>query len=142
MKSLILSTCLFFLSTPLFSQTVAVAENSAPAVEKPARTTEATSAATIAAHNKMAFTQIGEHLQEHLGYPEEMTELALEGTVTAAVIISNKGKIAKVSVAKADLPEAFHQELLSCLKKLKKLELTGGQYFGKSVLYVPVHFSL
>lgn len=142
MKFVILSTCFLFLSVTLFSQTVAAAETTAPAIEKSAKTIGAASATTIAAHNEMAFTQIGEHLQKHLGYPEKMTELALEGTVTAAIIISSKGKIAKVSVAKADLPEAFHQELLSCLNKLKKLELTGKQYFGKSVLYVPVHFSL
>lgn len=141
MKSILLTSCFFFISISLFAQTIAEVS---PAQKTPAVEATATKITDtmVAAHNKIAFTQIGAHLSEHLNYPVEMTEFALEGTVTAAVVISTKGKIARISIAKADLPKAFHLEVITTILALENLELNGGTYAGETILYIPVHFSL
>jgi len=73
MKFLIFSIYLVVLSTSLIAQPVAVAENS-PEGQLGLKTTveEPAIAAIVLAHNKMAHTQVTDHLKEHLGYPEEM----------------------------------------------------------------------
>jgi hypothetical protein len=141
MKFLFLTTCFLFISISLFAQTIAEATPTQETMPVEATAIKVTDA-MVDEHNKIAFTQIGLHLQAHLNYPTEMTELALEGTVTAAVVISAKGEVARISIAKADLPKAFHLEVVSTLLALEKLDMNGKKYLGETILYVPVHFSL
>ena len=141
MKSVILFACFFFVSMSLFAQTVADA-GTLPEMKPLTYSETKITATTVAAHNKMAFTQIGEYLNENLEYPTDMTEYALEGTVTAAIILSDAGQIAKVIIAKSELPKPFQQQLTKTLLSLKQLELKHTDYYGDNVLYVPVRFSL
>lgn len=142
MKSIFLSTCFFFISISLFSQTIADVGTQIETRMMTSTETRTTTAVIVAAHNELAFAQISDYLKDNLAYPVEMTEYALDGTVTAAVFFSAEGKVSQVMIAKSNLPEAFDEELTKTLFSMEKLRFRGRAYLGNSIVYVPVHFSL
>ncbi len=141
MKSLLFFIACLGISNCLFSQAVADAGTPSGTASTLVATAP-TTAAAVAEHNTIALTQIREHLQENLEYPAEMTRYSLEGNVTAVVILADNGDIARVMMAKSDLPEAFQRQVTEALRSLKKLRFKGRTYYGNNLLYVPVRFSL
>lgn len=140
-------TCILFIFTsflfvaslsaqrsPLASATTPAAKTTAPALFELAKLAQE--------HNVLAAAQISDYLSEHLVYPKEMENCALEGTITLRVSISRSGRLSTVKLLDTELPKAFTKTALKVLEQFEGLDLKGNTFLGRTYLNVPLHFSL
>jgi len=92
-------------------------------------------------HSKSAINELRVYFADHVRYPEIMLANMIEGQMILEVAIDRSKNVSDINIFKSIHPQ-FDKAVERVISDVHHVTLSGDRYYGNSIIYVPLQFSI